>query len=60
MTPWIRTIFDLFVGCAAAGGDFAVPGVASGSMVVGVWLMGCLGLGCLLAFVFFTFCINSI
>jgi hypothetical protein len=53
-------MFDLLVGCAAAGGDFAVPGVASGSMVVGVWLMGCLGLGCLLAFVFFTFCINSI
>jgi hypothetical protein len=60
MTPWIRTMFDLFVGCAAAGADFAVPGVASGLRVVGVLLMGCLGLDCLLAFVFFTCCIYSI
>jgi hypothetical protein len=27
------------LGCAAVGAEFAVPGVASGSGVLGVWLM---------------------
>jgi hypothetical protein len=48
---------SLSFDCAAVGAAFAVPGVASGSRVVGVWLTGCLGLGWLLAFVIFARCI---
>jgi hypothetical protein len=51
---------SLTFDCAAVGAEFAVPGVASGSRVVGVWLTGCLGLGWLLAFVVFTCCIYTI
>jgi hypothetical protein len=55
MTPRIRTMSDLFVGCAATDADFAVPGVASSSGARGCgWrrrFFGCLGLGWLLAFV---------
>jgi hypothetical protein len=67
MTPRIRTMSNLFVGCAATGADFAVPGVASSSGVRGVWLappflvvwvwVGCWRLSLCMMYLFYLACL---